>query len=75
MGDFFGIRVEKVAESNVLVTGIPWDESSSFRKGSVNGPDGIRTATASKLYNSFTEMGLNLKDVCKVFDSGNIDVY
>lgn len=73
MSDFFNCRTLDVIESNLLVAGIPWDFSSSFRRGSAAAPPLIRQATTSDLYNSFTESMINLTEKWKIFDCGDIE--
>jgi len=54
------------------VVGLPWDATSSYRRGAAAGPDAIREATSGRLYNRFTEQGLDLAAHWKVCDHGNI---
>jgi agmatinase len=54
------------------VVGLPWDSTSSFRRGASEGPDVIRQATSGRLYNRFTERGIDLSTVWKVCDHGNV---
>jgi len=51
---------------------LPWDATSSYRRGAAAGPDAIRRATSRRLYNRFTEQGLDLAALWKVCDHGNI---
>ncbi|MFX0051921.1 MAG: agmatinase [Candidatus Hodarchaeota archaeon] len=71
---FFGATVNHILEANFLVYGIPLDFSSSFRFGSTKGPESIRNATSNKLYNSYTEALIDIKEKWKIFDGGNIDI-
>lgn len=71
--NFFGTIVESLETANLLVMGLPWDSSSSFRRGSSDGPTIIRKATTSELYNSYTEDLKNIKEKWQIFDAGNID--
>jgi agmatinase len=57
-----------------VVVGIPWDATSSYMRGAAEGPDAIRRATSSLLYNHFTERGYDLTDHWKVCDHGNVRV-
>ena len=69
---FFGINNVEIEQANLITIGIPWDNSSSYRKGSVEAPDYIRQATTSSLYNSFSERGADLRERIQLFDYGNI---
>ncbi|NHK30510.1 MAG: agmatinase [Asgard group archaeon] len=71
---FFGTTTDNINFANVCALGIPWDRSSSFRAGAVQGPEYIRHATTEALYNSFTEKGRNLKEVFQVFDIGDAPI-
>jgi agmatinase len=74
MSDFFNlINNSNRNTKNLLILGIAWDKSSSYRSGSVQGPNYIRNATSSKVYNSFTETGTDLTHRWKVIDLGNVD--
>jgi len=67
---FFGLTHSAGAKEFVVV-GVPWDATSSYRRGAAAGPGAIRRATSSQLYNRFTEQGLDLGAVWKVCDHGN----
>lgn len=68
---FFGISPSD--QPNLLVLGIPWDKSSSYRKGARHGPKAIRNATTNELYNSFSENVVDLSSIFKIKDLGDID--
>jgi len=68
---FFNSVTESINFANLCVLGLPWDASSSFRKGAVEGPQYIRHATSGQLYNSFAETGRNIKDTWQIFDLGD----
>jgi agmatinase len=68
---FFNSVTENINFANLGVLGLPWDVSSSFRKGAVEGPLYIRHATSGQLYNSFAETGRNIKDTWQIFDLGD----
>jgi agmatinase len=70
---FFGAETESLERANACVVGLCWDRGSSLRKGSAKAPKVIRDYTNSKLYNSFTEAGLNLKDHWRIYDVGDLD--
>jgi len=69
---FFGLT--RSHGKDFVVIGIPWDATSSFRRGAAGGPDAIRRATSSLLYNHFTERGDDLTEHWKVCDHGNVRV-
>ncbi|MCK5045512.1 MAG: agmatinase [Candidatus Heimdallarchaeota archaeon] len=71
---FFNSVTESINFANLGVLGLPWDASSSFRKGAVEGPKFIRHATSGQLYNSFAETGRNLKDTWQIFDLGDTPI-
>ncbi|NJE26882.1 agmatinase [Thermococcus sp. MV5] len=67
---FFGIPSSE--NPNLYILGIPWDASSSFRRGSAKGPKAIREATTAELYNSFNESLANLAEHWSYRDLGDI---
>ncbi|MHA1221487.1 MAG: agmatinase [Candidatus Heimdallarchaeota archaeon] len=68
---FFGVTTDNINHANICTLGIPWDRSSSFRNGAVQGPEYIRHATSAKLYNAFTETGRNLQEAWQIYDIGD----
>ncbi|MFX1506496.1 MAG: agmatinase [Promethearchaeota archaeon] len=71
---FFEATIDNLDEANLIALGIPWDASSSYRKGSAAAPNIIRQATSGKLYNPYTENNVNLKDKWLIFDAGDIEI-
>ncbi len=69
---FFGLKVEKLDLANLCVVGFPWDISSTFRKGSKEAPPVIRKIT-SKLYDPFTEEGVDLTEIWRIYDYGDVE--
>jgi agmatinase len=69
---FFGAETKNKDEANALVLGLCWDKSSSFRMGSAKAPKAIREYTSSKIYNSYTENNVNIKDYWKIYDLGDV---
>ena len=69
--NFFGL-MHSTAKRVLVVIGLPWDATSSYRRGAAAGPDAIRRATSGRLYNRFTERGLDLAALWKVCDHGNV---
>ena len=72
---FFEATTEDPDEANLFVLGIPWDTSSSYRKGSAASPKIIRQATSGELYNPYTENNVNIKDKWLIFDAGDVLVH
>ncbi|HUT82611.1 MAG TPA: agmatinase [Candidatus Bathyarchaeia archaeon] len=68
---FFGATTDNINYANICTLGIPWDKSSSFRYGAIQGPEYIRHATSGKLYNPYSETGKNLCDIWQIFDIGD----
>ncbi|UCG03493.1 MAG: agmatinase [Candidatus Heimdallarchaeota archaeon] len=71
---FFGTTIDDLDEANLIVLGIPWDASSSYRKGSVAAPKIIRQATSGELYNPYTENNVNIRDKWLIFDAGDVEI-
>jgi len=69
--NFFGL-MHSTAKRVLVVIGLPWDATSSYRRGAAGGPDAIRRATSGRLYNQFTEQGLDLAAYWRVCDHGNV---
>ena len=72
--DFFCTTVDNTELANLVVIGVPWDASSSYRKGCSKAPEKIRQATSGELYNYFTEKNVNLKDKWQIFDAGDVEI-
>lgn len=68
---FFGLT-RSTAKRVFVVVGLPWDATSSYRRGAAAGPDAIRRATSGRLYNRFTEQGVDLAALWRVCDHGNV---
>lgn len=64
---FFGLG-QSVATKNLVVVGVPWDVTSSYRRGASAGPNAIRRATDGRLFNRFTEPGADLGALWRVCD-------
>jgi agmatinase len=71
---FLGIKMEKLNLANLCIVGIPWDLSSTFRKGVHEAPPVIRKIAKDDLYGDFTEDGVDLTRIWRVFDYGDIEV-
>lgn len=72
MSLFYGAETKDIVRANAYSLGLCWDKSQSFRKGSAKAPAMIRDYTSSKLYNSFTEVGVNIRDHWKIYDLGDV---
>ena len=72
MSSFFGAATKNLSRANAFVLGVCWEKSSSFRKGSAKAPKMIREFTSSKIYNSYTETGVNIKDYWRILDVGDV---
>jgi len=59
--------------ANLCVVGFPWDLSSTFRKGSKEAPPVIRKITTAKFYDPFTENGVDLTRIWRVYDYGDVE--
>lgn len=71
---FFNSVTESLNFANLGVLGLPWDISSSFRRGAAEGPTYIRHATSGQLYNSFAETGRNIKETWQIYDMGDAPI-
>ncbi|MFQ5980986.1 MAG: agmatinase [Candidatus Heimdallarchaeota archaeon] len=71
---FFRATTEALTDANMIVLGIPWDASSSYRKGAANAPTVIRQATSGKLYSPYTERIANIANRWQLFDYGNVAI-
>ena len=71
---FFEATIGDLDEANLIVLGIPWDTSSSYRKSSATAPNIIRQATSGELYNPYTENNLDIKDKWLIFDAGDVKI-
>lgn len=72
MSLFFGAETKDIGRANAYTLGLCWDKGPSFRKGSAKAPAMIRDYTSSKLYNSFTEVGVNIRDHWRIYDLGDV---
>ncbi len=71
---FFNSLTESLNFANLGVLGLPWDASSSFRRGAAEGPTYIRHATSGQLYNAYTETGRNIASTWQIFDMGDAPI-
>ncbi len=70
--NYFADAESSFNEADFIIFGVPYDKTSSFRKGSIKGPSKIREASWNfETYNFKT--GFDLKDV-KIHDYGDLDI-
>lgn len=75
MSDFGGAlkNVVEYPGYNIGIIGVPFDEKSSFLKGSAQGPAAIRKVSTGKCYCGYTEKGVNLEEETVLVDLGDVD--
>ena len=71
--DAFGGSLKDLEKGDFTILGIPFDDKSSYQKGSSGGPDSIREVSTEKSIGSYTEKGVDLKQDTSIIDLGNID--
>ena len=71
INDIIGV---KKTEKTVAVVGVPYDEHSSFMKGSAKAPPKIREAFNSDATNPCTESGLDLSKQSNFYDVGDLEL-
>ena len=64
---------QQIQHGSICILGIPFDQHSSFKKGSALAPDRIRKSYFSNSSNLWTERGLDLESVQHLYDLGDID--
>ena len=70
----FGGAVKEADECEFAILGIPYDEKSSYLKGTAKGPAAIRAASTDAMINAWTESGVNLEGDTVIKDLGDLDV-
>ena len=70
---FLGLKMEKLSLANLCVVGFPWDLSSTFRKGVHEAPTVIRKIAKAEFYGPFTEDGVDLTRIWRVYDHGDVE--
>lgn len=73
MSDFGG-AVKKRPDYDFAILGVPYDEKSTYLKGSSAGPRAIREASTEAMINAFTELGVDLQTQAAITDGGDIPV-
>jgi len=76
MSDFGGALkpLNEYPDYKMAILGVPFDEKSSYLKGTAGGPRAIRHASTGKCYNEYTEFGVNLAEETVLVDLGDVDV-
>jgi agmatinase len=70
----FGGSIKQTEQFDFAVFGVPFDEKSSYKKGTSKGPQAIRAASTGEAINSWTESGVNLEEETVIVDLGDLDV-
>jgi len=70
---FLGLKMEKLNLANLCIVGFPWDLSSTFRKGVHEAPSVIRKIAKAEFYGNFTEDGVDLTRIWRVYDYGDVE--
>ena len=70
----FGGSIKQTEQFDFAVFGVPFDEKSSYKKGTSKGPQAIRAASTGEAINSWTESGVNLEEETIIVDLGDLEV-
>jgi arginase family enzyme len=75
MSDFGGALkpLNEYPDYRMAILGVPFDEKSSYLRGTAGGPRAIRQASTGKCYNEYTELGVNLAEETVLVDLGDVD--
>ncbi len=75
MSDFGGAlkTLKDGRDFDIAILGVPFDEKSSFLRGSAQGPAAIRAVSTSQCYNPVTELGVDTSEAAVLVDWGDID--
>ncbi len=75
MSDFGGALkpLNEYPDYKMAILGVPFDEKSSYLRGTAGGPRAIRQASTGKCYNEYTELGVNLAEETVLVDLGDVD--
>jgi len=69
----FGGAISHKKEYKFAIIGVPYDDKSTYLKGTADGPRAIRDAAPGDMINSFTEWGVDLKSETVLVDLGDIE--
>ncbi len=64
---------KNIQEGSICISGIGFDQNSSFQKGASLAPNRIRESYFSESSNLWSEKGLDLNSIQDLYDLGNID--
>ncbi|MCP2519451.1 agmatinase [Candidatus Aminicenantes bacterium AC-335-K20] len=70
----FGGAIKKTDKYEIAILGIPYDEKSSYLKGTSLGPRAIREASTSEMINAWTELDVNLEEDINIVDLGDLSL-
>ena len=70
----FGGCVRQSETFDFALLGIPYDEKSSFLRGTSGGPAAVRKHSSVEMINAWTELGINLEEDCVVVDHGDLAI-
>ncbi len=73
MSDFGG-AIKKSSNYELAVIGVPFDEKSSYLRGTAKGPAAIREASTGAMINPCTELGVDLALDTVLVDLGDISI-
>jgi len=69
----FGGAIKRSPSYELAILGIPFDEKSSYLRGTAGGPDAIRASSTGRARNPETELGVDLEHDTVIVDLGDID--
>jgi hypothetical protein len=75
MSDFGGAAkpLSEHPDYKIAILGVPFDEKSSYLRGSAQGPAAVRAVSTGKCYCGWTELGVNLEEDTVLVDLGDVD--
>jgi len=69
----FGGAIKRSPSYELAILGIPFDEKSSYLRGTAGGPDAIRASSTGRARNPETELGVDLERDTVIVDLGDVD--
>ncbi len=69
----FGGAIKRSPSYELAILGIPFDEKSSYLRGTAGGPDAIRASSTGRARNPETELGVDLEHDTVIVDLGDVD--
>jgi agmatinase len=61
-------------EADVVVFGVPFDDSATFGKGAERGPEALRVTSSKQIETFVADLSLEFYDKVRVFDFGDLNV-